>query len=80
MTLPAATAKGRLLPGSRTVSVETAEHVMRFESSLPLATSDDRAYNGDKFLLAGYPIGGEVPSGTQWSVRIRASISPKAQR
>jgi hypothetical protein len=79
VTLPAATAKKPLLSGSRTLTVETAEHVMRFESSLPLAVADDRAYNGDNFLLAGYPVRGDVASGTQWSVRIRVSVASRTK-
>jgi hypothetical protein len=80
VTLPTTTAKRPLLPGSRTVTVESGEFVVHFESSLPLATADDRAYKGDKFLLAGYPVSGAVKSGTQWSVRIRTSVSSRAKR
>jgi hypothetical protein len=78
--LPAAPTNGSLLPGSRKVTLETAEQTMRFESSPAFSLSDDRVWKGDKFLLAGYPVHGAVKSGTQWTVEVRSSVSPRTGR
>jgi hypothetical protein len=80
VTLPKQRTNEPLLPGAKQVTVTTGEAVITVESSLPLSLVDHRRWGTEEYLLAGYPVQGEVPAGKQWSVEIRLAVSQPTGR
>ena len=69
-----------LLPAAKRVSITTRESVIAIESSLPLSLVDHRRWGTEEYLLAGYPVQGELPAGKQWSVEIRLAVGLQHSR
>ena len=74
LVLPDTFGEERLLPSAGKVEVQTRDLVIAVESSLPLGLVDHRKWGSEDYLLAGYPVGGEVKQGTKWSVEITVSL------
>lgn len=75
-TLPATLGQGALLPGGRKFTVAGRPATVNVESSLSLSLVDHRQYKRDEYLLAGYPIRGDVKNGTQWTVEMHVTVTP----
>lgn len=73
--LPAELGEERLLPSATHVSVSTAERIVTIESTLPLGLIDHRKYGPPEYLLAGYPVGGDVAAGRTWTVELTVGIA-----
>jgi len=62
-----------LLPSSPSLVVRTADTEVAVNASLPLSLVDHRKWGMNEYLLAGYPVAGEVKQGTEWRVRIEVT-------
>lgn len=77
ITLPATLGTAELLPGAKRVKVESGKTIITIESSLSMALVDHRKYGVQEYLLAGYPVQGEVKQGRQWSVEMSVEVTDK---
>ena len=75
LVLPPTLAADTLLPATKQLEVTAKDWSLTVESSLPLSLVDHRKWGSDDYLLAGYPVSGEVKAGTHWSVEITTTIT-----
>lgn len=78
--LPKTLGEGNLLPAAKQVVLATDTLAVTVESSVPLGLVDHRKWGTNEFLLAGYPLNGEVKAGTTLAVEMRVSVRPLPAR
>jgi hypothetical protein len=74
--LPETLGEGALLSAANRVVLSTNAFAVTVESSVPLGLVDHRKWGTNEFLLAGYPLNGEVKAGTTLTVETRVSVRP----
>ncbi|MDX9981204.1 MAG: putative glycoside hydrolase [Lentisphaeria bacterium] len=74
--LPETLGEGNLLPAAKQVVLSTDAFAVTVESSVPLGLVDHRKWGTNEFLLAGYPLNGEVKAGTTLAVEMRVAVRP----
>jgi hypothetical protein len=80
VTLPATLGEANLLPGDRKFHLQGPAATVQVESSVNLSLVDHRKWNTQEYLLAGYPVRGDVKAGTEWTVEMRFGAGPAAGR
>lgn len=75
VTLPEEPVKDALFSAASHIEVEARDAMVVIDSSLPLSLVDHRQWGTEDYLLAGYPVGGEVKQGTTWSVEIATTVT-----
>ncbi|HJN18176.1 MAG TPA: putative glycoside hydrolase [Armatimonadota bacterium] len=73
--LPREVEKDTLLAGAQQLEITTGEHAVIIDSSVPMSLVDHRQWGSEDYLLAGYPVSGEVKRGATWSVEITTRIT-----
>jgi len=74
VVLPAKFGTAELLPGMCKTILQNGEKTLSIESSTAMGLVDHRKYGTEEYLLAGYPVRGEVKAGATWSFHVRMSI------
>jgi len=69
-----------LLPASSSLVVRTADTEVTISASLPMGLVDHRKWGMNEYLLAGYPVSGEVKQGTRWRVDLEVRVRDRDQR
>lgn len=77
--LPNALGAGEILPGDRTITIQTGKREIAIEGSVPMSLVDHRKWGTEEYLLAAYPIRGEVKAGAAWSFQVRMAVRDLAQ-
>ncbi|MCE5240878.1 putative glycoside hydrolase family 15 protein [bacterium] len=75
LVLPEALGQDQLLPPTKRFVLKGQAATIAVDSALPLTLVDHRKYGTDEYLLAGYPVGGTVKQGAQWSVEMTVAIA-----
>ncbi len=66
-----------LLPAAKHFTVEGPQATVSIDSSLDLSLIDHRRWGSNEYLLAGYPVGGQVKKGTKWTVELSLAVAPR---
>lgn len=74
LALPEKLGAVELLPSEKTITFEAPAKIIAIESSAPMGLVDHRKWGTEEYLLAAYPIRGEVKAGTTWSFQVRVSV------
>lgn len=74
--LPAELDEEALMPAAKKLTIAAKHATVTVESTLPLGLVDHRKWGTDEYLLAGYPVSGEVKQGAQWSVEMTVTVAP----
>ncbi len=77
IVLPKTLGKASLLPAAKQVTVEGPRAKIAITSSVPLALVDHRKWKSSEYLLAGYPLSGQVPAGTKLTVEMAVQVTPR---
>jgi hypothetical protein len=77
VSLPAELGAEVLISRTQRVEIVGEDATVTVESSLPLSLVDHRKWGTSDYLLAGYPVGGAVKAGTQWSVEFAVTVAPR---
>ncbi len=80
VTLPATLGEANLLPAGRKFVLQGPAATIEVESSVNLSLVDHRKWNTQEYLLAGYPVRGNVKGGTEWTVEMRVGADPAVKR
>jgi hypothetical protein len=60
------------------MTIQRGGRELAIESSTPMAFVDHRKWGPEEYLLAAYPIRGEVKAGTSWSFQVRVAVRDSA--
>jgi hypothetical protein len=77
LTLPAEPTKHELLEGVRSITVGRRDLAVAITSTTPMALWDHRQFGTQDYLLAAYPVGGEVKRGTKWSIEMTVAVEAR---
>ena len=77
IVLPKTLGEAGLLPAAKQVTVQGPRAEIAIVSSVPLGLVDHRKWKSPEYLLAGYPLGGQVPAGTKLTVEMTVQVTPK---
>jgi len=77
IVLPDTLGEAQLLPAAEQVTVGGPGAEIALTSSVPLGLIDHRKWKSPEYLLAGYPLRGKVPAGTQLTVGITVQVTAK---
>ena len=77
IVLPKTLGKAGLLPAAKQVTVEGPRVEIAIASSVPLGLVDHRKWKSPEYLLAGYPLSGQVSAGTTLTVEMNVQVTPK---
>jgi hypothetical protein len=80
VTLPATLGETNLLPAGYKFILQGIAATIEIESSLSLSLVDHRKWSTQEYLLAGYPVRGDVKGGTEWTVEMRVGVRPAVAR
>lgn len=80
VTLPKERTNEPLLPAGKRLTITSGESVINIQGSVALSLVDHRRWGTEEYLLAGYPVQGEVPRGKEWSVELRLAVAPRPGR
>ncbi len=75
VTLPAELGGETLLAAAKAVTIAKDGLSISIDSSLPLGLVDHRRWGSPEYLLAGYPINGQVEAGRKWTVDMTVTLS-----
>ena len=75
ITLPADAGNDQLLPESSRVTVTGKDAKIQIDSSSPLKFSDHRKWNTPEYLLAAYPLEGQMKTGVKLSVELTVQVT-----
>ena len=77
IVLPQTLGEATLLPAAKQVTLGSPRAQIAVTSSIPLGLVDHRKWGSQEYLLAGYPLRGEVPAGTKLTVELTIHVTPK---
>jgi len=77
VVLPTDLGEASLLPASQQVVIETESRRLTISSTVPLALVDHRKWGTNEYLLAGYPLRGEVRAGTELAVELSVTVEDR---
>ncbi len=64
-----------LVPATTRLTVTRPDLSATITSSAPMSLIDHRKYGTPDYLLAAYPVGGEVKQGTTWSIEMTVDVT-----
>jgi hypothetical protein len=77
--LPVKPGNESLLPSDTTLTLKQAHQTITLDSSAPMSLVDHRKWGTDEYLIASYPMRGEVKAGKTWSYRVKVTVSEVAK-
>jgi hypothetical protein len=76
VALPKVLGEAKILPAANRVVLTARGLEVTVESTCPMGLVDHRKWHTQEFLLAGYPLNGQVKAGTTLTVERRISVKP----
>jgi len=73
--LPEKLSNESLLPADTKLTLQRAQQTITLDSSTPMSLVDHRKWGTDEYLIASYPVRGEIKAGKTWSYRVKVIVS-----
>ena len=73
--LPDQLGSQEVLPSDSKFTLQRKQQTITLDSSTPMSVVDHRKWGTDDYLIASYPLRGEVKAGKTWSYRVKATVT-----